>query len=218
VVRPEHWDSYPRRVERNTARVLELLSKRTVRATFFVLGWVAHRLPRLVRQISRAGHRVGCHGYAHQVIYRSSPESFRADIRRAKAVLEDALGAAVPSYRAPSYSITADTLWALEIIGEEGFRYDSSVFPIVHDTYGISNAPRFPHWKVLQSGLRIQEFPPSTIRVCRVNFPVAGGGYLRCGFSLIKQPPGRSATSMRSSASRRWFISTRGRLTRISRA
>jgi polysaccharide deacetylase family protein (PEP-CTERM system associated) len=179
VVRPEHWDSYPRRVGRNTTRLLELLSKRGVRATFFVLGWVAERFPQLIRQIAGSGHRVGCHSYLHQVIYRGSPAIFRADLRRAKGVLEDLVGAAVQSYRAPSYSITTQSLWALEILGEEGFQYDSSIFPIVHDNYGIANAPRFPHWKVLQSGRRIHEFPPSTIRFYGLNLPVGGGGYLR---------------------------------------
>ncbi|MGH7847852.1 MAG: XrtA system polysaccharide deacetylase [Candidatus Binatia bacterium] len=179
VVRREHWDSYPRRVGRNTTRLLELLAEQGVRATFFVLGWVAEKLPRLIQQIGQAGHRIGCHGYAHEMIYRNSPEEFRADLRKAKGLLEDTLGVPVRSFRAPSYSITAESLWALEILAEEGFQYDSSIFPIVHDNYGIADAPRFPYWKVLNSGLRIQEFPPSTVRLFGINVPVAGGGYLR---------------------------------------
>ncbi|HWP59953.1 MAG TPA: XrtA system polysaccharide deacetylase [Candidatus Acidoferrales bacterium] len=179
VVRRDHWDSYPRRVERNTGRVLELLSQHGVRATFFVLGWVAEKFPGLVRAIREAGHRVGCHGYAHEMVYRNTPEEFRADIRKAKGLLEDAIGGAVESFRAPSYSITAESLWALEILGAEGFTHDSSIFPIVHDQYGIRAARRFPHTKVLKSGRRIKEFPPSTVRLCGINFPVAGGGYLR---------------------------------------
>lgn len=179
VIRPEHWDNYPGRVARNTHRLLELLAERGACATFFILGWVAERFPKLVKQIQQAGHSIGCHGYAHQVIYQGLPEDFRADVQKAKRVLEDLIGCSVRSYRAPSYSITAKSLWALEVLGEEGFEYDSSIFPVVHDHYGISGAPRFPHWKILPSGRRIREFPPSTIRFLGVNLPVAGGGYLR---------------------------------------
>lgn len=175
----DRWDSYPARVDRNTKRLLELFANEGVHATFFVLGWVAQRFPRLVQDISRAGHRIGCHGYAHQVIYKGSDVDFSRDVCRAKTVLEDLCGVAVKSYRAPSYSITTRSLWALDILGEQGFEYDSSIFPIVHDNYGIASAPRFPHWEILRSGYRIKEFPPSTIRLFGINFPVGGGGYLR---------------------------------------
>jgi polysaccharide deacetylase family protein (PEP-CTERM system associated) len=179
AIRPKDWDRYPRRVERNTSRLLELLAAKGIQATFFVLGWVAERCPTLVRQISRAGHEVGCHGYSHQAIYRGSREDFQRDLLHAKGVLENLLGRAVRSYRAPSYSVTSKTLWALEILGEEGFEYDSSIFPIVHDTYGIPGTPRFPYLRVLNNGHKIQEFPPSTLRFLGMNFPVGGGGYLR---------------------------------------
>lgn len=179
TINPEKWDSFPPRVEGNTMRLLEILARYRVRATFFVLGWVAERVPSLVRQIAAAGHAVGCHGYAHQVIYRGSQVNFRNDVRRGKNLIEEATGGAVKSYRAPSYSITSRSLWALEVLEEEGFQYDSSIFPILHDTYGIPDAPRFPYLKVLPSGQRILEFPPSTLRLFGRNIPVAGGGYLR---------------------------------------
>lgn len=179
VVSPGDWDSYPLRVERSTMRIVELIAKRGVRATFFILGWVAERCPNLVRQIHREGHEIGCHGYAHRVIYSGDHREFRTDVRHAKQVIEDTVGARVKSYRAPSYSITSETLWALEILGEEGFEYDSSIFPIVHDNYGIPGAARFPHTQTLKCGKELKEFPPSTIRLCGINLPVAGGGYLR---------------------------------------
>jgi polysaccharide deacetylase family protein (PEP-CTERM system associated) len=175
----DRWDSYPARVDRNTKRLLEIFADESVQATFFVLGWVAQKFPRLVQEISRAGHRIGCHGYAHQLIYEGSDADFSRDVCRAKTLLEDLCGVAVKSYRAPSYSITARSLWALEILGEQGFEYDSSIFPIVHDNYGIASAPRFPHLEILRNGYRIKEFPPSTIRLFGINFPVGGGGYLR---------------------------------------
>jgi polysaccharide deacetylase family protein (PEP-CTERM system associated) len=179
VVSRTDWERYPIRVERNTYRLLELFARKGIRATFFVLGWVAMRCPGLVGQISKAGHHVGCHGFLHQAIYSGSEADFRTDLRKAKQVIEDALGAGIRSYRAPSYSITSKTLWALEVLGEEGFENDSSIFPIVHDHYGIPDAPRFPYVKDLLSGRQIKEFPPSTLRILGSNVPVAGGGYLR---------------------------------------
>jgi polysaccharide deacetylase family protein (PEP-CTERM system associated) len=140
---------------------------------------VAQRCGALVADISKAGHEIGSHGYAHQMIGRGRQKDFRKDIMRAKSILEDQTGNAVKSYRAPSYSITSNTLWALEILGEAGFECDSSIFPIAHDHYGIPDAPRFPHYKSLAGGRRIAEFPPSTVRIGGVNFPVAGGGYFR---------------------------------------
>jgi polysaccharide deacetylase family protein (PEP-CTERM system associated) len=179
VIRPNDWDSFPLRVETNTLRLLELFASQGVTATFFVLGWVARKCPALVKEICRGGHEVGCHGYMHQAIYHGSRENFRKDIRQAKAVIEDLVGRPVRSYRAPSYSITGKTLWALDVVREEGFEYDSSIYPIIHDLYGIPDAPRFPHVRILKSGAMINEFPPSTVRFRRVNFPVAGGGYFR---------------------------------------
>jgi polysaccharide deacetylase family protein (PEP-CTERM system associated) len=179
VVEPSSWESYPSRVERNTLRLLEMFACRRVRATFFVLGWVAERFPALVQTIRKAGHRVGCHGYAHRVIYEGDETDFRNDVRRGRQTIEDITGMPVTSFRAPSYSITAETLWALEVLGAERFEYDSSIFPVRHDNYGIPDAPRFPYTKRLRCGQEISEFPPSTLRVLGNNIPVAGGGYLR---------------------------------------
>jgi len=158
---------------------LELLDRRAVRATFFMLGWVAERCPSLVRHILDGGHEIGCHGYGHQMISRGDEKTFRRDVGRAKSILEDQTGTKIKGYRAPSYSITSKTLWALEVLGELGFEYDSSIFPVRHDYYGIPDAPRFPHYQRLRSGARLLEFPPSTLRAGATNFPVAGGGYLR---------------------------------------
>jgi len=179
VIQPTDWSAYPGRVEQNTYRLLEILAARKIHATFFVLGWVAERCSHLVTEIFNSGHEIGSHGYHHQMIGRGGEKAFRDDICRAKKILEDRLGKAVKSYRAPSYSITSNTLWALDILVEAGFECDSSIFPIVHDNYGIPGAPRFPHYKSLGAGGRIAEFPPSTLRICGVNLPVAGGGYFR---------------------------------------
>ncbi len=176
------WDDYPLRVADNTARILDLFDEYAVKATFFVLGWVAERLPALVPSIAERGHEIACHGYGHQLIYAIGPDSFREDIRRSKAILEEQAGRSVIGYRAPSYSITNDSLWALDILIEEGFKYDSSIFPVYHDTYGIPGARRFPHLVARTAG-ELLEFPPTTYEVSlfgrKVNLPVAGGGYLR---------------------------------------
>ena len=179
VIRPAEWCRYPLRVENNTYRLLEILDRRGIHGTFFILGWVADRCPDLVQDIFKAGHEIGSHGYDHQMIRRHDEKCFRGDISRAKAVLEDQLGVKIKSYRAPSYSITAQTLWALDVLAEAGFEYDSSIFPVHHDHYGIPDAPRFPHYKFLRDGSRIVEFPPSTLPAFKVNLPVAGGGYFR---------------------------------------
>jgi polysaccharide deacetylase family protein (PEP-CTERM system associated) len=182
VVSPSEWDRYPLRVGDNTRRVLDLFDRYSLRGTFFVLGWVAERDPGLVREIQRRGHEIACHGYSHQLVYRIGPEAFREDITRAKALLEDISGEQVHGYRAPSYSITARSLWALDILAEEGFSYDSSIFPVHHDIYGMPGTPRFPHTIRRPSG-SIREFPLSTFMVRlfgkEIRLPIAGGGYLR---------------------------------------
>jgi polysaccharide deacetylase family protein (PEP-CTERM system associated) len=178
VVRREDWAQWQSRVERNTHRLLDLFLTHRVRGTFFVLGWVAKRHPRLVREIVSAGHEIACHSYDHQFILNQSRESFRADVRRAKSIIEDITGEAVEGYRAPTYSIMKQTLWALDVLIEEGFRYDSSIFPIRHDRYGIPGAKRFPYVISSPAGELI-EFPPSTIRIAGLNLPMAGGGYFR---------------------------------------
>ncbi|MGE4421868.1 MAG: XrtA system polysaccharide deacetylase [Pseudodesulfovibrio sp.] len=176
------WDGYELRVENNVARVLDLFDEYGVKATFFTLGWVAERAPGLVRRIADRGHEIACHGYGHQLVYDIGPKAFREDIHRAKAILEDQAGKEVIGYRAPSYTITERSLWALDILIEEGFRFDSSIFPIYHDRYGIPNAERFPHVLTREAG-SIAEFPLTTRHFSlfgkSVELPVAGGGYLR---------------------------------------
>jgi polysaccharide deacetylase family protein (PEP-CTERM system associated) len=179
VVRPEEWPSLESRVVGATERILDLLAETSTRATFFVLGWVAERHRSLVRAIQAQGHEVGCHGYGHQMIGRLSREQFANDVQRAKLTLEDAAGVAVIGYRAPTFSVVRETLWSLDVLGRIGFRYDSSIFPIVHDRYGIPDAPRFPHRRAVSPDGTIMEFPLSTVSRFGWRFPVAGGGYFR---------------------------------------
>jgi polysaccharide deacetylase family protein (PEP-CTERM system associated) len=178
-IRPDTWDQYPSRVVDNTRRVLDLLGRAGVHGTFFILGWVAERFPQLVREILAGGHEVACHSYLHQCIWRLTPEEFRRDTRRAKAAIEDAGGEKLLGYRAPTFSVVKRTLWAVRILAEEGFVYDSSVFPIRHDTYGMPDAPRSSFLWDCGSGVRLREFPMSTVEIFKWNLPVGGGGYLR---------------------------------------
>jgi polysaccharide deacetylase family protein (PEP-CTERM system associated) len=218
-----------------------------VKATFFCLGWIGERYPGLIREIENQGHEIACHSYDHQLVYNMTPEEFRQDIRRSKKILEDIVGTEVIGYRAPSYSITHKSLWAFQILAEEGFRYDSSIFPIHHDRYGIPNAPRFPFLVDLNGGshprfvpfsphpepctlsrepgplhpapnaLRhgsdpctlhpapstlLMEFPLSTIRLGRFNFPISGGGYFR----LIPYPFIRKGLGLINEAERKSFV------------
>ncbi|MBL8253488.1 MAG: DUF3473 domain-containing protein [Candidatus Competibacter sp.] len=175
---PATWDNFPLRVERNTRRLLDLFAERDIRATFFVLGWVAERCPDLVRAIAEQGHEVACHGYSHQLIYGQTPAVFREETIRAKACLEDQAQCPVLGYRAASYSITKRSLWALDILAELGFAYDSSIFPVHHDRYGIPDSPRWPY-RIDTDGGSLIEFPPSTLAVGGHRLPVAGGGYFR---------------------------------------
>lgn len=178
----DDWPNFESRVERNTNRILDLLGEFSIKATFFVLGWAAEKCPRVVREIDRQGHEIACHGYRHELVYNIGPEKFRDDVRLAKKLLQDICGKTVSGYRAPSYSIVDRSLWALDILIEEGFTYDSSIFPIRHDIYGMPNAERFPHEITTTAGT-IQEFPLTTLssRVFgrEVRLPIAGGGYLR---------------------------------------
>lgn len=178
VVTRADWDRLESRVCGNTGRLLDALDRGGVKASFFVLGCVADRHPDLVREISSRGHEVASHGFGHELIYKQSPDAFREDVRRSKGVLEDLAGLEVQGFRAPSYSITARSLWALDILVEEGYRYDSSVFPIHHDRYGIPGAPREVYRIDLPAGTLI-EAPPATVTIGGVNLPVSGGGYFR---------------------------------------
>jgi polysaccharide deacetylase family protein (PEP-CTERM system associated) len=173
------WPARELRVERNVDLILGLLAERQVRGTFFILGWVAERVPELVRRIAAAGHEVACHGYSHLLVYDQSEQDFRQETTRSKRFLEDTLGAAVTGYRAASFSITKRSLWALDVLIDLGFEYDSSVFPIVHDRYGIPGAPREPHVLTAPSKRTIVEFPMSAAYFAGVQVPVSGGGYFR---------------------------------------
>ena len=208
VVKREHWDCCKSRVELSTYRLLKILEEsrngERSSATFFCLGCVAERYPHLIREIHNLGFEIASHGYDHQQITKMTPAQFREDIRKSKAILENITGEKVLGYRAPSYSITEKTLWALEILIEEGFFYDSSIFPVHHDFYGIPNAPRSPFMINSRGEGRIRfeplnfnqqqstqirnpkseirnliEFPISTLRIAGQNLPVSGGGYFR---------------------------------------
>ena len=179
VIQFKDWDRYESRVEQNTYRILDLLNQHQTKATFFVLAWVAERYPLMVRAIQKQGHEVASHGYAHRRIYTQTPQQFREETHQSKQILEDVIGQSIIGYRAASYSITQESLWALEVLQEEGFRYDSSIFPIHHDRYGIPNHSRFCHIITGSTGAGLIEFPPSTLRLAGVNLPMAGGGYFR---------------------------------------
>lgn len=175
----ERWESLPQRVEGNTNRLLDLLDETNTKATFFVLGWVAQRFPELIREVARRGHEVASHGFSHQLVYSQSEQEFRSETLRSKGTLEDLLGAAVIGYRAASYSITKKSLWALDILSEAGFLYDSSIFPVHHDRYGVPDAPRRPHVLQTPAGNSLVEFPPTVVRILGQNVPCSGGGYFR---------------------------------------
>jgi polysaccharide deacetylase family protein (PEP-CTERM system associated) len=193
LIEPRTWDTLPSSIVENSRKILELLQMKGISATFFCLGWIAEHNKDLIREIHDQGHEIACHGYSHQAIYRQNAEEFKNDVYRAKGTLEDIIGEKVLGYRAPTYSITGKTLWALDILEELGFRYDSSIFPIYHDNYGIPDAPRFPH---LIQGRSLVEFPITTVKIGPLNLPISGGGYFRLlPYPLIKLGLG----SMRSS-------------------
>jgi len=172
------WERYPSRVEANTWRSIEIVENAGYKGTFFVLGWVAEHFPHLVKRIVAGGHEIACHSSDHRHIFQMTPEEFRKDTFRAKQAVEDAAGVPVRGYRAPNFSITADSLWAFEILIEAGFVYDSSIFPVHHPNYGMSRLPRTPFLVQTPAG-SIIEFPMPTIAVGDRRAPLAGGAYLR---------------------------------------
>lgn len=178
-VSADRWLSLPSRIEFEVEKILELLDRHNVTATFFVLGWVAEHHPRVVRRIAGAGHEIGCHSHLHRLVYDLSPEEFREDTERACCAIEAACGIAPRAYRAPCFSITARAMWALEILVENGFTFDSSIYPIEHDRYGIPGFGR--HAQVLDTPAGpIQEVPVATVMLSKQRVaPVGGGGYLR---------------------------------------
>ncbi len=178
VIQASSWASRQSRVETNTRRLLDLLAEQETVATFFVLGWVAERHPVLVREIAQSGHEVACHGYSHNLVYRQTPKVFREETRRAKLVLEAQSQRRVRGYRAASWSITAKSRWALDVLTDLGFEYDSSIFPIRHDLYGEPGGERRLHRRTSRTG-ELVELPPATLSVAGWNVPVGGGGYFR---------------------------------------
>ncbi|HWQ37240.1 MAG TPA: XrtA system polysaccharide deacetylase [Burkholderiales bacterium] len=173
------WSSRQSRVVGNTRRLLALFEEFGVRGTFFVLGWVGERFPQLVKEIAARGHEIACHGFSHRLVYEQSPKEFREETVRSKKLLEDISGSEVLGYRAASYSIVEESLWALDILAELGFVYDSSIFPVRHDRYGIPDAERRPHRMTTPNGSAILEWPLATASIFGLRLPVAGGGYFR---------------------------------------
>ena len=178
-IKPEDWDTISPRVAKNSHQRLDLFDEKDVKATHFILGWVAERCPELIREIENRGHEIACHGYSPQLVYKQSPAVFEQETIDSKNLLEDIIGKPVQGYRAASYSITRKSLWALDILAEMGFKYDSSIFPIAHDRYGIIGSPELPHVLETPNKIRLVEYPLSTFRSLGQSIPVAGGGYFR---------------------------------------
>ena len=179
VISRDDWATMEFRAEQSTRRILDLFDAASIKATFFILGWVADRSPELIREISNRGHEIACHGWSHQLVYKQERETFRSEADRCKKLLEDICGRRVRGYRAASYSITANSMWALDDLIDLGFDYDSSVFPIRHDRYGIPDAKPSPGAIRAPSGREIVEFPLSTANVGGRRIPCCGGGYFR---------------------------------------
>jgi polysaccharide deacetylase family protein (PEP-CTERM system associated) len=201
---PALRDHYAARMETSTRRLLDLLDEYGAKATFFIVGQIAVSHPRLVRDIHDAGHEIACHSWDHQRLHRLTPATFALDVLRSKRALEQAAGAAVRGYRAPTFSIVRETAWAIDVLAECGFTYDSSIFPVKHDRYGIPDAPRSPFQAFGQRN-SILELPPVTLRCWRYNLPVAGGGYFRL-FPLPFLEAGiRQAQRLRPAAAMLYF-------------
>jgi polysaccharide deacetylase family protein (PEP-CTERM system associated) len=173
----EQWDTLPHRVERNTHHILDIFEERNIKATFFTLGWVAERYPTLIKRIEADGHELACHGYEHIRVTEQTPEQFRSDVSKAKNLLEQLSGKKVKGYRAASYSIGANNLWALNVLQEEGFKYSSSIYPVKHDLYGMPDAPRFIFEPIESQNFK--EIPITTVRFGDKNLPCGGGGFFR---------------------------------------
>jgi len=171
------WDTLPHRVEVNTHKILDLFKEKNIKATFFTLGWLAERYPDLIKRIVTDGHELACHGYDHTRVTEQTPEQFRNDVSKTKKLLEDLSGEQVNGYRAASYSICANNLWALNVLQEEGFKYSSSIYPVKHDLYGIPDAPRFIYEPIENQNFK--EIPITTVRFGDKNFPCGGGGFFR---------------------------------------
>lgn len=179
VIHYSEWDSCESRITLTVARLLRLLSRVDVKATFFILGWIAEKKPEIVQAIHACGHEIATHGYSHRSIYELTPEEFKTEISKSVDIIENIIGEKIIGFRAPNYSIIPNTIWACKILAELGIKYDSSIFPVKHDRYGFLTAPRFPFIIDLQEAGKLIEFPLSTLRMFGSNIPVAGGAYLR---------------------------------------
>lgn len=175
----DEWSSLPSTVVRNSHRLLDLFERKGVKATWFTLGWCAEHFPQLMREIVDAGHEIGCHSYYHQRVNRMTPEQFRSDTERALNAVAEAVGFQPQGYRAPSWSVSPGMPWVFDVLSELGFKYDSSIFPVKHDLYGIPEGPRDAFKVACSGGGTLWEIPASTIRILGRNLPVGGGGYLR---------------------------------------
>jgi len=173
----DQWDRLPHRVQNNTNKILDIFAQHNVQATFFVLGWVAERFPELLKRIVNEGHELASHGFSHIRVTQQTPIEFKDDVVRTKQLLEDIAGVPVRGYRAASYSITKDNLWALEVLDKAGYDYSSSIYPIKHDLYGIPGAPRFPYHPV--AGVQLLELPITTLEMFGRRMPCGGGGFFR---------------------------------------
>lgn len=174
----ERWETLPSRVEASVNLLLELMARHDATGTFFTLGWVAERYPHIVRAIADGGHELASHGWSHRPVNKLDPQEFRREVRASKAILEELTGQVVSGYRAPNFSITPGTEWAFDVLCEEGYRYDSSLFPIRRPGYGYPSCPPLPHVISRQSGT-LCEFPLATTVWCGLRLPAAGGGYFR---------------------------------------
>ncbi len=172
------WDKFEDRIEAAGDKLLKILDDNNAKATFFMLGYVAEKHPHIVKRIEAEGHEIGTHGFSHTLIYQQEPELFRSELTRAISFLEDLTGRQVLGHRAPFFSITKDSLWALDILGELGIKYDSSIFPVLNYRYGIANAPRFPY-KIRRDNFELVEFPISTLKLPGFTMPISGGAYFR---------------------------------------
>ena len=178
-IKRSEWTDLESTVVPNVCKILNLFARYNVKATFFILGWVAEHYPEVVIAIKEQGHEIASHGYAHQMVFEQSKNEFHHDVKTSMEILESISGVKVKGYRAPSYSITRLSLWAIESLVELGIEYDSSIFPIKHDVYGIEDAPRFPFKLTVIDKGSLTEFPVSTTKIFGKNIPIAGGGYLR---------------------------------------
>ena len=178
VARRREWDRLTSRVECNTRKITDLLSEHSTKATFFVLGWIAERHPDLVKDLAQQGHEIASHGYGHELVHTQTPMQFREDVRRSKKILEDLIGRPVVGYRAPSFSITSRTEWAIPVLIEEGYRYDSSIYNRFRSTQG-NTVTRTGTYQLETEAGTIWEVSPSTMNACGLQLPVAGGGYFR---------------------------------------